>query len=359
MDFFLPKKIYSIQMLRGIAALSVCWVHFLSIKISVSPIFSTLYTYTSPFARYGVDLFFIISGFIITLIVFEEHQAPSIKKGLGFLIKRIFRIYPLFWITMIFVVILFENNGVHTDGLKKIEDLSHFFLLTTDMPLQNAAWTLPFEQYFYGVMFFFLCFFPKKCLMPFFSIWALIHLVILYCYLEKIIKHVPFFLGSSQIFNFFFGLCIANFILKIKKHALLDKYIALTSGILLGCAGFILTYEKLYGLHFNEWSNLIFNGLSPALIVYGCVGLEICNHIRVASFLRKLGDMSYSIYLWHCPILYIFITCYTYQIFLNATHPFLQLLIQMMMIVIVSYYSYQWIERPFVRLSRKIVKRWF
>lgn len=354
----MPRKFYTLQMLRGFAALSVCWAHFLSIKIEVKPIFATIYTFSGPFVRYGVDLFFVISGFVIALNVLENHEKASFKEGLKFLIKRIFRIYPLFWITMIFIIILFHCNGIKTAGLHKIENISHFFLLTTDMPLQNAAWTLPFEQYFYLVMFCFICLFPRKSLLPFFIIWAILHLIILYAYVEHWIHHVPFFLGDNQIFNFFFGLCVAYIFFKIKKHTVMDKYIALCLGILIGGTGFIFTYKKLYGLHFNEWANLFYNGLSPALILYGCIGLEMSNHIQVANLLKKLGDVSYSIYLWHCPILYIFITFYQLRFFSNATHPFLQIAVELILVLIVSFYSYNWIERPFIHLSNRIVRKW-
>jgi peptidoglycan/LPS O-acetylase OafA/YrhL len=103
-------KYISIQYLRAIAAFMVVLVH-LSLQeqkiFSQEPLLGIFQVGTA-----GVDIFFVISGFIMMLILFKK------KEKKIFLKKRIIRIYPIYWIylSLIMLVILYKPSLVNANG---------------------------------------------------------------------------------------------------------------------------------------------------------------------------------------------------------------------------------------------------
>ena len=88
-----PHKLSNIQALRGLAALLVVFTHLPSMEIkhggdSILPAFIR-------FGISGVDLFFVISGFIMVYVTWESRR--NAKNSLKFLFARLSRIYPIYW----------------------------------------------------------------------------------------------------------------------------------------------------------------------------------------------------------------------------------------------------------------------
>jgi peptidoglycan/LPS O-acetylase OafA/YrhL len=130
------KTIKSIQLLRAIAALSVVYVHCTT---------GGGYKFPST-GSFGVDIFFIISGFIIAYMVERNTER--------FFIKRVFRVAPLYIITtimMIMIVVIFPNiirsTTVTLSGFIK----SVLFIPGREnggVPIFGQGWTLNFEMFF-------------------------------------------------------------------------------------------------------------------------------------------------------------------------------------------------------------------
>lgn len=78
------KKIESIQFLRCIAALLVCCMHLARNESVAGYFFSILQQILSIVGTYGVDLFFAISGFIMSWIVLHQPSMPSVTQGIVF-----------------------------------------------------------------------------------------------------------------------------------------------------------------------------------------------------------------------------------------------------------------------------------
>ena len=77
-------RITSIDFLRGVAVLLVVFRH-----IMLEPILSNI-------GWVGVDLFFVLSGFLVSNLLFQEYKQTKTVKPIRFLIRRGFKIYPLF-----------------------------------------------------------------------------------------------------------------------------------------------------------------------------------------------------------------------------------------------------------------------
>ena len=146
----LPSRISQIdglQALRAIAVILVAWLH----------ISDYLHLYGAPqlpnLGVFGVDIFFVISGFILSSVAMREREQPGGKTMWRFLSRRLIRIYPVYWIFALLAMFRLWRSG----QLFAQSYLAAFFLLPPlqypDIPLLNTfAWTLIFEMTFYFLL---------------------------------------------------------------------------------------------------------------------------------------------------------------------------------------------------------------
>lgn len=167
------QKIVNIQALRGIAALSVVAFHLIPIEAkygSGEPILPSFF----EFGMFGVDLFFVISGFVMASLTKGKFQ--NVSNALTFLCQRLSRIYPVYWLYSALVLIIFfiQPTWVNSAQDNQINILSSFLLWPeATLPLINVGWTLIHEMYFYIIFTAFLFFVPEKKLGLALSLWAI------------------------------------------------------------------------------------------------------------------------------------------------------------------------------------------
>ena len=194
----LQNKIDSIQVLRFFAAFSVMMVHL--------PVFE--------FGIWGVDIFFVISGFIMMYVTENNEKF--------FLLKRIFRIVPLYWlltlgvfVLAIFVPEVLNNTTANVDHLIK----SLFFIPfdkngTGHFPILFLGWTLNFEVIFYFLFFLSLVFFKENRMIAC-SIFIIIFLLLNKIFSEK---NFIFETYANDIFiEFIFGMILFTIWKKYKN----------------------------------------------------------------------------------------------------------------------------------------------
>jgi peptidoglycan/LPS O-acetylase OafA/YrhL len=140
--------------LRGIAALGVVYVHyaaaygFYGLKIT---------------GAWGVDVFFVISGFIIAYVVSNNTE--------NFFIKRVFRIFPLYFIATFLTLVpaVFFPDLIHRTEILSMEKFIKSILfipyedeLKENIPIVGPGWTLNFEMFFYVITAFCVFFVKNK-----------------------------------------------------------------------------------------------------------------------------------------------------------------------------------------------------
>jgi peptidoglycan/LPS O-acetylase OafA/YrhL len=99
------KRQLSLDLLRGIAVLLVivCHCHV------TEPILATI----KRGGWIGVDLFFVLSGFLVSGLLFKQHAKEGRIRPIQFLIRRGFKIYPAFWVFIAFTVLSFDVTHGH------------------------------------------------------------------------------------------------------------------------------------------------------------------------------------------------------------------------------------------------------
>lgn len=347
----------NIQGLRAVAALMVVFSH---IFWPLEPLRSHwLVPFVDAVGPAGVDLFFVISGFVIYLSADRiSSKVPMIGRVAAFrefVAKRLLRIYPVYWLAFAvssFVMLRIELAPTW------IEQRPWWKLaLLIDQPNNRilAAWTLQFEIYFYAISAFALFIMPDKIRLAL-LIWVG---AVFAVWLASWFVYEPWMMSihlAPIVLEFGFGIIVA---LLIQRK--LSEYGA--SAIAIGVAGFLLgaIIFKLHGGWFNlspMWRVVCF-GLPSAFVVYGFVAVEIKSGWRFSNAWVSLGDASYSLYLWHQLVFAIMAAWFVQSGLVNHI-PFTFLGLSFLAVIIpLAVASYHLIEKPIMNssMAKKIIRR--
>jgi len=275
--------VLSIQYLRGIAALLVVLSHvaWKGRQYSTDPL---------DFFRIGesgVDIFFVISGFIMCYTTAKSSGTPA--ASLVFLKNRVRRIIPLYWVltALVLPVFLLFPGKVNSGG-GTTEVLNSFLLIPTDNKyLIQAGWTLSYEFFFYFI--FSIGMLTGKMLGQALTVYCLGILFYLGIWLRPTSVWGQF-LTDPMLVEFAFGILLYN----LKIGGMLSRRIgaiciAASTALLLA-----VNFELL------ELPYRCFRlGLPAFMLCYGLVSFEDDLLKRPLAPLKTLGDLSYSLYLIH------------------------------------------------------------
>jgi exopolysaccharide production protein ExoZ len=343
------QQIRSIQALRGIAALAVVLYHFTKLASEQSTARSLLWeTGIGTVGAAGVDLFFIISGFVMVISAADRGTSP-----ISFLACRALRIYPLYWFwTTLLLALTFKGYFTPEVWSSKYLVASYLLLPYTDIgpfvehvPLLGQGWTLSYEIYFY--LIFALCLQgPKR----FPVVRTVIALAVTGA--AAVILDAPapirYVAASPLILEFAFGMLAARFYQWTSRRWPCPRSQALPLAIL--CVGGIWALSAVK-LGSSLWAvRSIAFGIPCLAILIGAVMFELAGR-RPGRLLCNIGNASYSIYLSHGVIL----ACVSY--WLSTWHhplksPDLFALIGSMCATLFGIATYKLIEQPLGRHTR-------
>ena len=286
---YTPRRLATIQVLRGLAALMVVCHHVQDQSEGFRQIVST------QAGQAGVDLFFVISGFVMVYVTHDREQSPG-----QFLAMRAARIVPVYWFftlaASLLIVLqpqLFRSN----EATVRHVVLSLFFVPHSTVsaglsPVIKQGWTLNYEAFFY--ILFAIAMAVSFRRRAGFSISVLLGLAFVGYWLPLVgfSTTATNFYMNNIILEFAFGMLIA-------QAFLMGKFERIGPIVSIGlvAVGFLalLACDPLYSS-----SNRAFTyGLPAAAIVAGAVAFETRSDSFQKPFLQFVGDASYSIYLVH------------------------------------------------------------
>jgi exopolysaccharide production protein ExoZ len=287
-------KIANLQALRGLAVLLVLLRHISVMENKYDPHDSFLPEFGNAGAG-GVDLFFVISGFIMVTISRGRHQVPGGFRE--FLYRRAARIYPLYWIfsLVVFGVWLAQPAWVNQGSTQQIDLIGSFFLLPRALPpLLGQGWTLVHELYFY-LMFAVCLLLPQRRLPTFLAGWSM-----------ALIFGWMFILSgtSAPTIWILFHPFTAEFLLGAVS-GLLVWHTSLGAGVAVfvaGC-GALSVFLASPGSETASTTSVLLRGLIMASVVHGAVAIERGGRILLPRFLANIGEAAYSIYLSHILVI--------------------------------------------------------
>jgi exopolysaccharide production protein ExoZ len=278
------QPLRSIQTLRAAAALGVLWFHIGQWMPEPKAIGAS-----------GVDLFFVISGFVLWLAV--TRREPSAAT---FLRDRAVRILPLYWLATLAVValVLIDPANLPTVQLSWPHLLASLALIPHNdpagapFPVLPVGWSLTYEAVFYALVALSLMFAAATR----FGILAF-GLICIWLLGYLIYPLGPLF-ANPLMLEFLAGAGLARLYLARRLPG---------AAVSLGLAGLGLGLLAIQAGAVSDpgyWRALMWGG-PMALIVAAAVGLEAAGQWRDLRIMSVLGDASYSLYLWHWPIVWL------------------------------------------------------
>lgn len=359
------EQLRSIQALRGLAALAVMFAHLHGVEARHSgeePVLSVAWIAGVS----GVDLFFVISGFIMVWVAGDT--VPTRQNAAKFLFARTLRIYPLWWLFAAAMAVYFllaygtpwDAQNLAASNVSGGEHLLKSFLLIPHdaFPILPLGWTLIHEMYFY-VVFALILLLPQQYRIRACILWALIIMAAVSAqmtgfFADTLLSLILF----PMTLEFLFG---AGAAWMIKAGWTQYRWPALG----LGLFGLALAYVNV-DFHSTDallpTARTFTYGPVFALLVYAVIAIERSSDFGryIPQFAVRLGDWSYSLYLCHLLV----ISAIARIFFAHFGQPGIIdniafLLISIIASVAVSGLVYRVFERPVLAVSKRARSAWF
>jgi len=336
-----------LDLLRGLAALSVFMSHATGIYQTEKSFLLSIFSD----GHAAVILFFVLSGFVLT---YNNLYSKSFNYK-NFIIKRIFRIYPVFIVSILCALCLHEffydknNLFLTSEWFQNIWSISinetlivqTLFLVGPSYDhsaINPVIWTLIVEMYASFLLPIFVYVLRLKT--PYHFVLLLI------LFIAPVVLNIPqlhfflvFYIGS--LYAKYFEIVNAYFINKLK---------------LLFFISFVLYLYKIFSIY--DFDNVIYL-YNDYVITFGSLGLIlfVTNSQSIIkfssnSFSKFLGKTSYPFYLFHFPILLAMVSS------LNNKFSLLEIIIMSYFLSsILSYLGHRFVEEIFITIGKSVVQR--
>lgn len=302
----------NIQFLRFAAALLVVIAHspltYFNVPASLTHI-----------GGFGVDIFFIISGFIIPFILFggkysREYIIPISAKT--FFLRRFFRIWPLYFLmTMVAMACIwlvssglfkpnpdleFAYHPTRYDINMVLRSIS--FTRFPESPALAVGWTLQFEFMFYSIIAILMAFSARKMdtFIVCYAAIVLVAVLFLSSKFSSLSQYIPMvqLIGSPMMIEFLLGMTLYRL---YSDNIFLPKWLAGTFGLAAIPLLLLIEIQQWFPGFAGQFYRAIIWGTIAFIIVWSALSLE--GIIKTNKFFELLGDASFSLYLVHWILL--------------------------------------------------------
>ncbi|WP_404443828.1 acyltransferase [Microbacterium marinum] len=287
-DKGLRRELQGVQFLRAIAVLLVVANHTLIILAGSEYFGSALIPQAiAEKGAVGVDLFFVVSGFIIAYVSLTPDTLSAKVTVSRFIKKRLVRIVPLLWVAVLLFALF---RYVATHDVDVASSLNAMFVLPVGEQRPNVVWTLRHEFLFYAL--FAVSFLSLRGLRWVVYTWALSPLIV-WPFLPALegvsAEWARLLVGPSNV-NFAVGLTVG--LLYLRFRSLREAHIsqaAAIAAIVVGVGGMVAARDAL---------PVPFSALGGALAIFGAIFCASRSDL-ISRGLDTVGDASYAIYLTH------------------------------------------------------------
>jgi peptidoglycan/LPS O-acetylase OafA/YrhL len=345
--------------LRAIAVILVIIHHWFSPHNKAS-------IYTSLFN--GVDIFFVLSGFLITRILInnkvESEEKISTKGNLikNFFIRRSLRIFPIYYLTITILFVFSDSTGTDIKN-----SFPFFFTYTANLYFFNRdewdgmlshLWSLSVEEQFYLVWPWLILFIKRNYILATILTFILIGLLT-HIYFEFLSQAV---IPSIFTLSCFDGLGLGALMawIVIYKRSMLEKFYPILLIVALICVG--LQIERVFGgglyiLPSRTLTSLCTIWLISWIILFGDTKKSFINSILNQKYLVFTGKISYGIYLYHLIIPYYtnhYLTSINshFPIYIFKYNFYLVIAENFIIVLLISFISWNFIEFPILKLKK-------
>lgn len=314
-------KLDSLILLRAIAVVAVCFCHF-GYALYAENSYNDLFVFFYNYGKYGVQIFFVVSGFVIPLSLYMARYSSDYY--FRFLLKRFIRLHPPYLVALAITLLLsffsYRIRGlVYPETIESIIASLFYFHFPVDNPV---FWTLAVEAEYYlfiGLFYSLIIKKPKIYVLVFIPVLILIGQ-------SKLTDYILFF---SYIIYFLIG--IIGFMIYTNQGSKVLNAVAL-----------LMLLPLAYTLY----------GATEALVASTTIGFILWYTNSIGRITNFTGEISYSLYLIHFPIGIKFINLL--NPYFSPTNKWMLFIITSFVITFLSWIFYKIFEKPFAKLSTKL-----
>lgn len=365
------NRLEEIDGLRALAVLGVTWAHcwmffdnldLIIYKIPINRLLS--------FGGVGVNLFFVISGFCMTMTFTRNYQNLNLTNIKDFVVKRFLRIAPVYYIALVVYTI---DYYIKTDAVPIVSLFTHFAFIQTifDLNIIGAHfWSLATEWHFYMFLpLIFIFGFNRN------RIFISTSILIILCIISRLI-HWGYLLDSPLsiehsdfIYLRFveFGWGIFVYLLFEKRYKLplfLNGNFGVIMALFIAFMGRFLSSTPIIN-RVNEYGFVV-KSLAEPIMTFG-FALLVLNVITTKNLFSRflctkaiqfIGKISYSFYLWHWLVCSYICFLAIKLVSINNFALEISFIFSVLITSLISNYSYTFIElkfhhSPLVKLFKK------
>jgi peptidoglycan/LPS O-acetylase OafA/YrhL len=325
-------KLRTVQLLRALAAMGVLLHHVLPHYQAMGGQVAWM-KYVGKWGFAGVDLFFLISGYIMAYTTFEKKRGLHTLKA--FLKHRFARIYLGYW--PFFTVMLLLICIGYPYKLDKIDIIGSFFLIQPDMfkLVLPVSWSLTYELYFY-VLFALTLFLPFYAGVSMFLLYAVGVVYAQYMGLNS------FFL-SALLLELFAGV----FLFVVQKY-IPSSWLILS--VFIALAIFFYSLGIVYACR-NGWLRTATFGAGAFFLLAVAVKVKYETQQNIPYLPVAIGDASYTLYLSHLIIFELFSATGLRDLFEEYDIPLVGAAVYVLAAVVFSLLYYRKVEKPLYKYA--------
>jgi exopolysaccharide production protein ExoZ len=349
------ERILSIQALRGIAAMLVVLVHINNVEHKY---YSTHFLRAGSWGWIGVDIFFVISGVVISLVT--ERQFQNTQSALTFLYHRFTRILPIYWFyySLCLVAYLYRPELFNTSEGHHADLLRSFFLIPNQYRnIVGQAGSLTYELYFYCVFFVLMLIAPERMVSYLLAAWGAVIAGIYFICPIPDNWHVLWTASNPYVFEFLAGCLAYRLYRRISFPRLVGPALVTLS---IAWLGSVVAWLNADASRIQEafWARPLCCGLFAFLLVFGAMLMERAGQFKVGDGLKALGDWSYSIYLSHMILVEVIGLALSRWLAHSWFGIFVVAGVTLPIIVFAGYLSYTFLEHPLITYMYKRSPGW-
>lgn len=340
-----PARLEGVQALRFLAALLVVIGHCQHEALEALGAKAGAASLIAFDWGLGVDIFFVISGFIMWHLMQDSFGQPS--EAQRFLRRRVLRIVPIYWLGTTAIALATLSAFTLAESLP-FALASYLFIPWPHpdgrglFPVLTLGWTLNYEMMFYCVFALALTLPRRLGLVLLLSVFAALFVAARLAPAEAFMLK---FWGDPIIFEFLFGIALAA----LHRHRPpLPGWLALSAAV----AGFLLATWSYQTGAYHEFARAITGGI-PALLIVGAVVCGPCP--TMTSWPARMavlgGDASYALYLAH-PFALKVVAAVSVALGMWSV-PVVPVLAMLAAAVVASVLIYRFVECPILGLLQR------
>ena len=319
----------------------------------------------------GVNIFFVLSGFLITQILFSNRcKAESSFEAKtnvlnNFYARRVLRIFPIYYLTILITIALNHRLAL---GVTKTEILSNVTYTTNFYIYLNKAWpkaslhfwSLAVEEQFYLAWPLMMLFIPKKSLVPTMLAFIAIGIVSQLMITNYEVGNLP----TTTCLDCFGAGGLLAYIVVYRPNSLQKFYRYLSIVALAGLAVLIISWQFDHYFRNTRFIHaIIATWIINHILIYRNKGSVLVSLLS-GNLLIFIGKVSYGIYLYHILYVYVASKLWYQYIFNLYAHlidkqyePWIFLAINFWILLLIAWLSWRFIEKPILSLKHRFKYR--